>query len=88
MRRYQEGRQRQGLRTVFKLLKEWYGKTEELQWTTLRRLKPQSWFSIFHLAIRGRRFSSDEEVIDTGQNWLKTQPKNFFLTKFKKKKNL
>jgi hypothetical protein len=31
MRRDQEGRQRQGLRTVFKPLKEWYGKTEESQ---------------------------------------------------------
>jgi hypothetical protein len=31
-------------------------------------------------AVRGRRFSSDEEVIDAVQNWLKTQPKNLFLT--------
>jgi hypothetical protein len=30
--------------------------------------------------IRGRRFSSDEEVIGAVQNWLKTQPENFFLT--------
>jgi hypothetical protein len=29
-------------------------------------------------ALRGRRFSSDEEVTDAVQNWLKTQPKNFF----------
>jgi hypothetical protein len=29
-------------------------------------------------ALSGRRFSSDEEVIGTVQNWLKTQPKNFF----------
>jgi hypothetical protein len=36
-------------------------------------------------ALRGRRFSSDEEVIGAVQNWLKTQPKNFFLTEFKKK---
>jgi hypothetical protein len=28
-------------------------------------------------ALRGR-FSLDEEVIGTVQNWLKTQPKNFF----------
>jgi hypothetical protein len=34
-------------------------------------------------ALRGRRFSSDEEVISTIQNWLKTQPKNF-LTELKK----
>jgi hypothetical protein len=30
-------------------------------------------------ALRGR-FSFSEEVIDMVQNWLKTQPKNFFLT--------
>jgi hypothetical protein len=29
-------------------------------------------------ALRGRRFSSDEEVIGAVQNWLKTQPKTFF----------
>jgi hypothetical protein len=28
-------------------------------------------------AVRGR-FSSNEEVIGTVQNWLDTQPKNFF----------
>jgi ABC-type branched-subunit amino acid transport system ATPase component len=28
--------------------------------------------------LRGRRFSSDEEVIDAVQNWLKMQTKNFF----------
>jgi len=33
-------------------------------------------------AVRERRFSSDE-VIDEVQNWLKKQPKNFFLTEFK-----
>jgi hypothetical protein len=42
IRRDQEGRQRQGLRTVFKLLKERCGKTDESQWTTLRRL-PYVW---------------------------------------------
>jgi hypothetical protein len=31
-------------------------------------------------ALRGRRFSSDEEVIGAVQNWLKTQPKNFFFS--------
>jgi hypothetical protein len=31
-------------------------------------------------ALRGRRFSSDEEAIGVVQNWLKTQPTNFFLT--------
>jgi hypothetical protein len=38
MSRDQEGRQRQGLRTIFKPLKEWYGKADELQGTTLGRL--------------------------------------------------
>jgi hypothetical protein len=31
-------------------------------------------------ALGGRRFSSDEDVIGAVQNWLKTQPKTFFLT--------
>jgi hypothetical protein len=34
-------------------------------------------------ALRGRRFSSDEEGIGAMQNWLKTQLKNFFLTELK-----
>jgi hypothetical protein len=40
--------------------------------------------SDFHLfgpmkeALRGRRFSSDKEVIGAVQNWLKTQGKTFF----------
>jgi hypothetical protein len=29
-------------------------------------------------ALRGIIFSSDEEIIGAVQNWLKTQPKNFF----------
>jgi hypothetical protein len=29
-------------------------------------------------ALRGKRFSSDEVVISTVQNWLKPQPKSFF----------
>jgi hypothetical protein len=29
-------------------------------------------------ALRGRRFSSDEEVINAVQNWLKTQAKTLF----------
>jgi hypothetical protein len=33
--------------------------------------------------LRGRRFSSDEEVIGTVQNWLKTQLKKLFLTELK-----
>jgi hypothetical protein len=28
--------------------------------------------------LRGRRFSSDQEIIGAVQNWLKKQPKNFF----------
>jgi hypothetical protein len=35
-------------------------------------------------ALRGTRFSSDEEVIGAVQNSLKTQPKTFFLTELKK----
>jgi hypothetical protein len=35
-------------------------------------------------ALRGRRFSSDEEIIGAVQNWLKTQPKNFFPDGIKK----
>jgi hypothetical protein len=35
------------------------------------------------LRRRKRRFSSDEEVIGVVQNWLKMQPKNFFLTELK-----
>jgi hypothetical protein len=34
--------------------------------------------------LRGRRFSSYEEVIGAMQNWLKTQPKNFFSDGIKK----
>jgi hypothetical protein len=29
-------------------------------------------------ALRGRRISSDEEVIGAVQNWLMTKPKNIF----------
>jgi hypothetical protein len=35
-------------------------------------------FSPMKEAVRGRRFSSDEEVISSVQNWLKTQPKISF----------
>jgi hypothetical protein len=38
MRIDQEGSQFQGLRTIFKPLEERYGKTDESQWTTLRKL--------------------------------------------------
>jgi hypothetical protein len=36
-------------------------------------------------ALRGRNFSSDEGVIDAGQNSLKTQSKNFFSDGIKNK---
>jgi hypothetical protein len=45
-------------------------------------------FERFHItgpmkeALSGR-FSSDEKVSGVVQNWLKTQPKNFFLTELK-----
>jgi hypothetical protein len=35
-------------------------------------------------ALRGRRFSSDEEIIGTVQNWLETRPKTFFSDRIKK----
>jgi hypothetical protein len=35
-------------------------------------------------ALRGRKFSSDEETTDAVQNWLKTQLRNFFLPELKK----
>jgi hypothetical protein len=38
-------------------------------------------------ALKGRRFSSDVEVVGAVQNWLKTQPKNFFLTKLRNVRN-
>jgi hypothetical protein len=34
-------------------------------------------------ALRGRRLSSDEQVIAAVQNWLNTQPKNFFSDRIK-----
>jgi transposase len=45
------------------------------QWTTLRRL-----LCVWPMkeALRERRFSSDQEVIDAVQNWLKTQTIFFF----------
>jgi hypothetical protein len=42
MRRDQEGRQCQGLRTVFKPLEECYGEADESHWTILRML-PYVW---------------------------------------------
>jgi hypothetical protein len=59
-------------------LKEWCGKTDESQWTTLRRL-PHVWSNE---KCRRGRFSSDEEDTGAGQNLLKTLPKK------KKKKKL
>jgi hypothetical protein len=40
-------------------------------------------FGLTKEALRGR-FLSDEEIIDAVQNWLKTQPRSFFLTELKK----
>jgi hypothetical protein len=34
-------------------------------------------FALRKEALRGRRFSPDEEVIGAVQNWLQTQPNNF-----------
>jgi hypothetical protein len=61
MRRDQEGRQYQGLRTDAG--------------------EPAGGFHMFDpvkAALRGRRFSSDEEVIGAVQNWLKTNQKTHF----------
>jgi hypothetical protein len=80
MRRDQEGRQRQGLRTIFKPLKERYGKTDESQWTTLRRL-PHVWPN--ERSSKRKKISSDEEVIGTVQNLLHGTKKLFFLTEKK-----
>jgi hypothetical protein len=41
-------------------------------------------FGTMKEALRGRRFSSDEEVIGAVQNWLETIPKNFFYDGIKK----
>jgi hypothetical protein len=41
-------------------------------------------FSPIRKVVRGRRSSSDEEVIGAVQNGLKTQPKNFFSEGIKK----
>jgi hypothetical protein len=35
-------------------------------------------FAQMKKALRGRRFSSDEEDLGRVQNWFKTQPKYFF----------
>jgi hypothetical protein len=80
IRRDQEGRQSQGLSTIFKPLKERYGKTDESQWTTCGGFHT---FGTMKEALRGRIFSSDEEVTGTVQNWLKTQLKSVFLTVLK-----
>jgi hypothetical protein len=75
MRRDQEGRQCQGLGTIFKPLKERYGKTDESQWTT--HCGGFHMFDPMKEVLRGRRFSSDGKVIGAVQNLLKTQPENF-----------
>jgi hypothetical protein len=76
MRRDQEDRLRQGLRTVFKPMKERYGRTDESHCGGFYMFGPVK------EALRGR-FSSVEELVGAMQNWLKTQPKFFFLTELK-----
>jgi hypothetical protein len=76
-RRNQEGRHRQGLRTILKLLKEQYGKTDESQWTILRRL-PYVW-SNERSSKRKEIFHPMEKSLARCKNWLKTQPKHFLL---------
>jgi hypothetical protein len=67
----QEGLQSQGLSTIFKLLKERYGEQEN-------HSGGFHMFGTMKEVLRGRRISSDEEVISTVQNWLNTQPKKTF----------
>jgi hypothetical protein len=65
MRRDQEGRQRQGLRT-------------DDAAPAIQSTSRPSYFLTFDPmkeAPRGRRFSSDEEVIGAVQSWLKMQKK-------------
>jgi hypothetical protein len=81
MRRDQEGRQRQGLETIFKPWKECIGKQMN---HSGRHCGGSHMFGPMKEALRGRRFSSDEEVIGAVQNMLKTQPETFFQTELKK----
>jgi hypothetical protein len=73
MRRDQEGCQHQGLRTD--------DGAPAIQSRFRPGRFPCIWLS--EKFLRGRRFSSDEEVICAMQNWLKMQPEPFFLTGFK-----
>jgi hypothetical protein len=75
MRRDQKGRQRQGLRTIFKPLKERYGKTDESQWTAWRRL-PYVWPN--ERSSKRKKISSYKKTIGVVQIWLKTQAKKKF----------
>jgi len=68
MRRDQEGRQRQGLRTD--------DGAPAIQSRSRSQPFPYVYmFGTMKEALRGGSFSSDEEVIGTVQNWLKTHPK-------------
>jgi hypothetical protein len=69
MRRDHEGRQRQGLRTIFKPLKEWYGKTDESQWTTALKISRDSTYSILHDTLNWR-----------AAKLIKDATKNFFFS--------
>jgi hypothetical protein len=60
MRTDQEGCQRQGLRTVFKPLKERYGKTDESQWTTF--CGGFYMFGPMKEALKGGRVSSEDDI--------------------------
>jgi hypothetical protein len=44
-------------------------------WLQAASLESFEYTLVFHLAVRRRRFSSDEEVFGAVKNWLKTQPK-------------
>jgi hypothetical protein len=53
----------------------------DFDFTPRVKISPPSDFHMFgpmREAIRGRRFSSDEEVTGAVKNWLKTQPKKLF----------
>jgi hypothetical protein len=81
MRRDQEGRQRQGLRTIFKPLRDGMGKQMN---HSERHCGGFHTFGLMKEALRGRRSSSDEEIIGAMQNWLKMQPKKLFSDGIKK----
>jgi hypothetical protein len=52
---------------------------------TVDEIAEASMFGPMKETLRGGRFSSDEEVISTVQNWLRRNQKNFFPSELKKK---